>query len=279
MSPIPHVDSDDPLAARSPKRLLFAVLAEQIVMGVRAPLLASTYVSILSGAGVKPATTRAKLDRLVVEGYLVRFKDGRGVQYELTPSGFDTLRTLQNRMEDPNPFEARGSGWTLVTFTVPEQQRAVRQRLRAALTWEGFVPLRDGLWIAPGEADLNEVLDPMHAELSESSLVAFHAHDLPNFPLNPLARTAWNLKGALDAHTRFDECWGDAATVDTTASPLSDLMLVGADWYALLRADPRLPAELLDEGWPSDRSTRIYRARRQQLAPAAHEAFNTAIHR
>lgn len=279
MTSVLHVDGDDPLGSRSPKQLLFAVLAEQIVLDVRVPVLASTYVSILSLAGVKPATTRAKLDRLVVEGYLVRAKDGRGVQYALTSLGFDTLRTVLNRMQDPDPFEPRGSGWTLVTFTVPEHQRAVRQRLRAALTWEGFVPVRDGLWVAPGEAELDEVLEPMNSELSDSSVIAFRAHDLPKYSLTPLARSAWNLEGALDAHRRFASLWGESVPADHTASPLSELLFLGADWYALLRADPRLPAELLDKGWPSARSTQIYRARRQQLADAAHEVFDAAIRR
>lgn len=278
VTPNVHVDRDDPLESRRPKQLLFAVLAEQIVMGVHAPLLASTYVSILSGAGIKPATTRAKLDRLVVEGYLVRIRDGGGIRYELTPTGFETLRTVQNRMDHPDPFEPRGSGWTLVTFTVPEQQRGVRQRLRAALTWEGFVPVRDGLWVAPGEADLDEVLDPMHAELVNANLVAFHAHDLPKYSLTPIAPTAWNLDGALEAHLRFADLWGDAVVVGT-AAPLPALMLLAADWYALLRADPRLPTELLDDEWPSANSTRIYRARRNQLVTAAHEAFHAAINR
>ena len=279
MSPQARAGSGDLLASRSPKQLLFAVLAEQLVMGVRAPLRAATYVSVMSGAGVKPATTRAKLDRLVVEGYLTRMREGRGVEYEFTPPGADTLRTIQNRMDSPRPFAPRGSGWTLVTFTVPEHQRAVRQRLRAALTWEGFAPVRDGLWVAPGEADLDAALDPMQAELSGSSVVAFRAHDLTKYSLAPLARKSWDLAATRSAHEAFDQLWGESARVGETMPSLANLMLLGADWYALLRADPRLPDEFLDDGWPADRSTQLYRSRRQQFARAAHEEFYAAISR
>ena len=45
-------------------------------------------------------------------------------------------------------------GWTLVTFSLPEDLRSLRQPPPSALTWEGFAPLRDGLWLAPGEIDL-----------------------------------------------------------------------------------------------------------------------------
>ena len=45
-------------------------------------------------------------------------------------------------------------------------------------------------------------------------------------------------------------------------------MLV-ADWLALLRADPRLPAEFMDAEWPATRSVQTYRRIREKLARAS----------
>jgi phenylacetic acid degradation operon negative regulatory protein len=49
-------------------------------------------------------------------------------------------------------------------------------------------------------------------------------------------------------------------------------MLV-SDWLTLLRADPRLPDEFLDDDWPAQRSIAAYRARRGELHDAAVAAF------
>ncbi|WP_292852330.1 PaaX family transcriptional regulator C-terminal domain-containing protein [Microbacterium sp.] len=274
-----RTDVADPLGSRSPKQLLFAALAEQRLMGVRTPLRASTYIAVLGEAGVHPATTRAKLDRLVVEGYLSRMRGSRGVEYSLTGPGDDTLRAIQNRMDAPRPFAPNGSGWTLVTFSVPENHRAARQRLRAALTWEGFVPVRDGLWVAPGEADLDAALDPMAEELVGSSVIAFRAQDLARYSLAGTAARTWDIENARSAHETFAGLWGPDATDMDDLTDLARLMLLGADWYALVRTDPRLPSDYLGDDWPAELSTQIYRSRRDEFMRSAHDRFFAAIRR
>ena len=89
------------------------------------------------------------------------------------------LREATERVRGPHPFEPHGTGWTLVTFSVPENQRTLRHRLRSALTWEGFAPLRDGLWLAPGEVDLAVCARAASADLPPGAVTAFHARELP----------------------------------------------------------------------------------------------------
>ena len=39
--------------------------------------------------------------------------------------------------------------WSLVAFSIPEDNRAARDALRKQLRWRGFAPLYDGLWVSP----------------------------------------------------------------------------------------------------------------------------------
>jgi phenylacetic acid degradation operon negative regulatory protein len=56
-------------------------------------------------------------------------------------------------------------------------------------------------------------------------------------------------------------------------------MLV-ADWLALLRVDPGLPRELLDDDWPADLSLSIYRELRARTTePATREFAALVAHR
>ena len=160
--------------------------------------------------------------------------------------------------------------WTFVTFSLPEDLRSLRSRLRSTLTWEGFAPLRDGLWVAPGEIDLSAALEDMRADLPEGTILAFHGRELPEFPMAASARSAWDIEAIRAEHLAFLDAWSTGAE-DSPRALVARAMLV-ADWLALLRADPGLPRELLDDDWPADRSLRVYRALRAQTAePAARE--------
>ena len=262
-----------PAAGRNPKQLLLALLGEQLDAGMHRPLRAAAYIEVLDGAGVAGPTARATLDRMALRGLLTRTRVGREIEFAITDHARDVLREAAERVHSEHPFAPQGRGWTLVTFTVPEDRRALRHRLRAALTWEGFAPLRDGLWLAPGEVDLVGALEPLHDQLPEQSVIAFRARDLAEFPVAQSVRTAWDLDAIRAAHEGFLATWGDPDRVAASVPPLSALTMLVADWLALLRSDPRLPDEFMDEDWPAARSLAAYRARRAELAEGATEAF------
>ena len=93
------------------------------------------------------------------------------------------LREATERVRDPHPFHAPLGVWTFVTFSLPEELRSLRSRLRSTLTWEGFAPLRDGLWVAPGEIDLGAALEALRGDLPPGAILAFHGRELPGFPM------------------------------------------------------------------------------------------------
>lgn len=255
---------------RSPRSLVLALLGEFLQDGPETPVRAALFIEVLEGAGIQHPATRATLDRLEQSGVLRRERRGREVSFTLTPEGRAMLSEATQRVRDPHPLHADGDGWTLATFSVPEGQRTLRHRLRSTLTWEGFAPLRDGLWIAPGVVDLRRGLAGLLPELG-SGLVAFHARELDGFPIADAVRTAWDIDAIRSAHLRFIEDWSDSSVRDASTVLSMRTMLV-ADWLALMRTDPGLPRDLLDEQWPGEASLALYRRLRDETAaPAAAE--------
>src|SRR5690606_24517270 len=98
----------------------------------------------------------------------------REILFTLTEHGQAVLRAAKGRVRSPRPVDPVGTGWTLVTFSIPEDQRTLRHRLRSTLTGEGFAPIRDGLWLAPGEVDLAASFEPLRSDLPPNAVVAFH---------------------------------------------------------------------------------------------------------
>lgn len=258
------------LGSRSPRELALALLGEYVLDDPDTWVRAGLFIEVLEGAGIQPPATRAALDRLEQNGILRRERHGREVSFVLTTEGAAMLTEAGERVRNPQPLHADGDGWTLATFSVPEGQRTLRHRLRSTLTWEGFAPLRDGLWIAPGVVDLQRGLASLLPELG-TGLVAFHARELDGFPIADAVRTAWDIDAIHAAHVGFIDAWSDSAVADASTALSMRVMLV-ADWLALVRIDPGLPRNLLEPEWPADRSLRLYlRLRDETAAPAARE--------
>jgi phenylacetic acid degradation operon negative regulatory protein len=261
---------------RKPRQLLLAFFGEYVSDRYFEPLRASVLIGVLEEAGVAASAVRTNLDRMVHSGLLERRRLGREIGFELTPHGNEVLREASGRVNGPTPFEPQGEGWTLVTFTVPEQMRTLRHRLRAALTWSGFALLRDGLWIAPGAVDLAAALDAIIPDLPPGSVNAFAAAELDGFPMSEVVRMTWDMERIRRAHHEFIEHWEreDAAS---DLPPLTAHTLLVADWLALLRLDPRLPRQYLDVDWPADRSFELFTRRHREFAFPAVRDFAALV--
>ncbi|UOQ57478.1 PadR family transcriptional regulator [Leucobacter allii] len=254
------------------RSLVLALLGELLRAGRDGPLRGIALVDVLEHAGVAAPAARAALDRFALSGFLDRDRSGRHLVYGITPSARSVLTEASRRVHAEHPFDASGPGWTLVTFSIPEGQRGLRHQLRAALAWEGFAVLRDGLWIAPGRRDPETALAPVRAELPLGGVLAFHAAEIDGFPVDVALRSAWDFAAIRAEHERFIARWSDPGAADGMPA-LAALTVLVSDWLELLRRDPRLPAGSLDPDWPAPCSLAAYRARRAEIADAADAAM------
>jgi phenylacetic acid degradation operon negative regulatory protein len=267
---------DKTVRSRQPRQLLFAFLGEHVLDDDPGPIRASVLLNVLDGAGIAAPATRATLDRLVGSGFLERTRSGREILFSLTEHGTAILSEAAGRVRSSHPFDPVGSGWTLVTFSVPEEQRTLRHHLRSTLTWAGFAPLRDGLWLAPGEVDLASAMQPLREELPPNAVLAFHARELPGYPVAESVRAAWDIEAIRSEHLSFIKTWARIPSLKASTALSMRAMLV-ADWLALLRVDPRLPREFMDAKWPASRSYETYRRVHDTLAADADAQFQALI--
>lgn len=130
------------------RSLLVTVMAEYWgEEGAMAP--SGALVDLMSAFDVSASGTRTLLSRLTREGRLVAAKEGRRSFYALSPTayhrlaeGFEVLRKFGTGLE---PADRE---WTMLLFSIPEEQRSARQQLRKGLSWMGFAPLYDGAWVS-----------------------------------------------------------------------------------------------------------------------------------
>ena len=116
-----------------PQHLLLTLLGDYW-SGRSEPLPSAALVDLLAEFDVNPSGARAALSRLSIRGLLVGTKDGRNTFYRvadgfrhLLPYGPIHTRAFAKPKPDWDGM------WTMVAFTVPEDQRRLRPMLRGRL--------------------------------------------------------------------------------------------------------------------------------------------------
>ena len=264
----------DAAPVHRPQALLLSFLGSLVLDEDLPPLPSAVLLDVLADLGVTEAAARATLKRMTQRGLLDRCQVGRTAEYTLTPLAERVLRQADARVSSPAPFSHPEGEWTLLSYSVPESRRDLRHKVRSRLTWAGFGGLRDGLWIAPGTVDVSAVLG--HDDLSAAAGLAdaFAARPLPGTDLDRLVRRAWDVPVLRRAHRAFVAAWDAPPRV---AGSLAQRTLLGADWLALLRADPGLPADQLGPDRPAAASAATYRRVSEALQPAARAALRRSL--
>jgi phenylacetic acid degradation operon negative regulatory protein len=164
--------------------------------------------------------------------------------------------------------------WSLVAFSIPEQNRAARDSLRKQLRWLGFAPLYDGLWVAPRDRAV-EVISHL-AELGITTATAFRASTVPGLSPDGLPQRAWDLDSL---RARYDSFVANTErlrerTLAGRVSPVVALVArtrVMDEWRAFPVLDPDLPADLLPDAWPRATARELFTTAYDLLGPlAAH---------
>ncbi|OMC54135.1 PaaX domain-containing protein, C- domain protein [Mycobacterium sp. IS-836] len=197
---------------------------------------ASELIRLTNDFGIKEATLRVALTRMVGAGDLIRSADG----YRLS----DRLLARQRRQDDaidPRVRAWRG-GWVLLIVTSVGNDARTRAALRTAMHSKRFGELREGVWMRPDnlELDLDRKLEAQVRTLTARD-------DAPA----ELAGRLWDLPAwAQTGHRLLDEM---AAAPDVPAR-----FMVAAATVRHLLTDPVLPDELLPPDWPGARLRAAY---------------------
>ena len=253
-----------------PQDLLLALGGALILDEYEEPLPTKVFLDALRPLGISDDATRSVLTRLTERGLLTRHQDGRVASYGLTARSRRILQEGRERVRAPEPFHQVSDDWTLLSFSLPETQRDIRNRLRSRLTWARFGCLRDGLWIAPGRVDLDSITT-VGAEVEGLQMDGFVATAASGTDVARFVRRAWDLDALRWEHEEFLRRWDRPLPRDQ--DPLALFTLLGAHWIRLLRVDPVLPDRHLGEDWPARRSAAVYRTVLAALEAPARDAF------
>lgn len=265
-------DEVDPPWLR-PQSLMLTFLGEH-VHGRHITVFSGSIISALGRVGVAEQATRSTLSRMVRRGLLERRKVGRRAYFTLTPRSEDVLADGGERIWRTGAVNTGyDESWTLIGFSFPDAWRRERHDLRSALTWAGFGPLQNGLWIAPSEVDLVPILSDLG--LTENVKV-FVAEPKPPTDIAQVARDAFDLDAIATRYQDFLARWDRKELRRPVEDPLALTLRMTTEWLNVIRKDPRLPIAHLPDDWPAVEAQQLFHhlhGLHQQAATAAADAL------
>jgi phenylacetic acid degradation operon negative regulatory protein len=223
---------------------------------------------LLDVFGVPEPTTRVALARMRKEGWFSTRRDGRQTIYTLTDQSWRLLDEGRTRIFRDVPGIWDGE-WRMVIYTVPEETRVERERLRRTLAWHGFGPLTAATWVSP-----HARLDEVSAALGENPAIRLdlltcrsrgRAHD------RDMASRCWDLDGLGRDYAALISTYDQLPCLsELTRHPGRDALRLQVELVSAYRGfpfrDPDLPDVLLPEDWLGREAHRRF--------VTAHEALN-----
>jgi phenylacetic acid degradation operon negative regulatory protein len=288
---IDEIFPDDGAAVRLPRRQsastaqdLAMTLVADYTVRTRAWLPSASIVALLGEFGISSAGARTAISRLSRRGVLESGRDGRHSSYRLTPAAVSDLTAggawITRFATRADPWDGY---WTLVSFSIPQEERGQRRALRGQLRWLGFAPLYDALWVSPDAP--NAVVRDRLAEVTLGAMTMFRARHVElTTGTNRDPIDAWDLATIAWHYETFIGRW------EPLLSRVHDRRVTGS---AAVRArteimdayrrfpliDPQLPVELMPARWPRARAREVFVAVYDGLTQQAQEHVRAVVTR
>jgi len=227
-------------------------------------------IALAKPFGISERLVRTGVYRLAREGWLHSKAKGRRSYYTITPSGLHKFADADRRIYAADAPSWDGH-WRLVQI-LPRIGQSERQNLRRELKWLGFGQISPTLLAHPAadEGAVETLLDGLGITQGVLAFRAEAAGFVGADTIRDAARDAWEL-GLLNAdYERFLSNFSWLTQNGQAIGHLSDLdcfvlrTLLIHDYRRILLKDPRLPADLLPDGWNGDAArtacAQIYKA-------------------
>jgi phenylacetic acid degradation operon negative regulatory protein len=267
--------------------LVFTLFGDYLLDRPR-PIWVGSLIALLEPFGVSPAAARVVLSRMTQRGWLTAVRRGGRGYYGLTPRARRLLTEGRERIYHPPRNESWHGTWYLVTYSIPERQRHLRDALRIKLQWLGCGPLANAVWITPHDvrAEVREIATALKIA---RHLEVFRAEHQGFSTTSDLVAHCWDLSAINRRYAGFVSHWRPALDHCAACRTAADCRPGGAVPAPCLSAkdcfvrrfqlvhefrrfpleDPFLPPPLLPGEWKGDEAARIFETYHTVLAEPA----------
>lgn len=266
------------LPALRPQAMLFTLWGDYVVHR-GGEVWVGSLIRIAAEFGLSELALRSVLARMARAGWIAATRHGNRSFYHLTRHGRALIAEGTSRIFRPRrqPWDGQ---WHLVTYSIPEAQRELRDQFRKRLSYLGFGSLAAGAWISPH--DLRAEVGELAADLElAGSVDQFRGAYLRPEEGPALAGRVWPLDRLAAAYAAFAQRWQGVAAesrrglADARAFVLRFWLIHEYQRFCL--EDPDLPPELVRPDWPGREVQALFETLHARLGPRANRFFDAVF--
>jgi len=262
------------LPSVKPRSWLFDLFGDYVEHRER-ELWTGNIIALAAEFDLTERAIRSALMRLQRDGWIDVRRAGTRSWYGLTDGGRELIdRGRERIMRGPeHDWDER---WVVLTYTIPESRRDLRDRLRAELSWLGFGGLGSGLFVSPHDRQ-DELAAVARRHGLEQHLTVFRAEHVWQGDNRALAARCWDLQAINASYAGFIQAFRAYADgkrlTDRECLVVRFRLINGYRRFPFL--DPGLPADLLPKDWLGFGAADLFHDLHARLAPGANRYFDS----
>lgn len=247
-----------------PQDLVFTLFGEYLLHRPGAVPVQSL-IRLLAPFDLSDGAVRVVLSRMVQKGWLTTPRRG---SYALSARGRRLLVAGEAKIFHPAWDEPWEGQWYVLSYSIPEDRRQVRDQLRDRLAWLGFGSLGNGLWISPHDVG-DEVAELASGLDLTERLVSFRGPAVGFTRTEDLVSMCWDLPAINGRYEQFIGDWADRyrhfrdAVPQGRVSPEECFRLrfrLIHEYREFPLLDPYLPRTMLPSNWGGECAAHLFRA-------------------
>jgi phenylacetic acid degradation operon negative regulatory protein len=242
-------------------------------------------IKLLGNFSLSEQAIRSAVSRMCSQDLLKVRRVERKSYYSLTENGQSLLTTGTQRifMRKNNKWDGN---WHIVIYSIPEERREARYRLRLELSWLGYGPLSEATWISP--YDLTREVEDLARRLQVKEymqMFLFQAkHEGSTDPRKIVSR-CWDLGTIHERYANFITKYRPkldnnlkrlqaGENIEPCECFVERFNLIH-EYRKLPFLDPDLPKELLPGDWLRPEAAALFNEYHGSLTDKANQYFNS----
>ncbi len=256
-----------------PRSWLFDLFGDYVEFRDR-ELWTGSIIALGAEFDISERAIRSALLRVQRDGWFLVRRAGARSFYGLTDAGRKLIDSGRERIMR-GPEQHWDGRWVVLTYTIPEAHRELRDRLRLELGWLGFGGLGSGLFVSPHDRQ-EELAELARRHDLDHQMTVFRAEHVWPGDNRALAARCWDLEGLNARYASFLEGFRRYRRVadlsDRECLVVRCRLMGGYRRFPFL--DPGLPRDLLPEDWLGFEAAALFRELHERLAPGANRYFD-----
>ncbi|MCL5958895.1 MAG: phenylacetic acid degradation operon negative regulatory protein PaaX [Chloroflexi bacterium] len=244
-----------------------------------------TLIKLFAEFGLSEQAIRSALSRMSQKGWLQVKRIGNKSYYSLTDKGKRLLSEGAKLIYYGRQEQWDGK-WYVLTYSIPENMRDVRNLLRKELAWLGYGMLSNATWMCPHDTR-DEVKGLVHRLGVDKHVEIFVASHIGFSDGDALVKRCWDLASINRQYETFIVKYRPrfeahrqrliaGQGIEASECFVERFMLIH-EYRKFPFIDPELPVELLPEGWLGGEAATLFREYHRLLAKKANVFFDSVF--